>query len=179
MKRAISFAVALVAMGVLLTANPKPAVAPQGADTGEEPTLPQVDSENPRKAKIERVDAYFAERKMPLHGYGSEFVEVAERYGLDWRLLPAIAVRESSGGKQACGNNPFGWASCRTDFESVAAAIEYVGLNLAGENPRTATYYKNKTTREKLWSYNGTINPKYPDEVLLIMEKIGNGDKPL
>lgn len=179
MKRAIFFAVAFVAIGILLTANPKPAVAPQGADTGAEPALPQSAAEDPRKAKIGRVDAYFAERNMPLSGYGSEFVEVAERYGIDWRLLPAIAVRESSGGKQACGNNPFGWASCRTDFDSTEEAIEYVGLNLGGENPRTATYYKNKTTREKLWSYNGTVNPKYPDEVLLIMEKIGNGDKPL
>lgn len=109
---------------------------------------------------------------MPLAGYGGQFVRVADKYGLDWRLLPAIAIRESSGGKQMCGNNPFGWASCRTDFDSVQEAIEYVGINLGGENPRTAPYYKNKTTREKLWSYNGTVNPKYPDEVLAIMEKL-------
>jgi len=117
-----------------------------------------------------RIDRYFAERDMPLAGYGTEFVEAADRCDMDWRLLPAIAVRESSGGKQACGNNPFGWASCRADFESVEKAIEIVGANLCGFNPRTADYYKNKTTYERLWNYNGIINPNYPDKVLRIMD---------
>lgn len=108
---------------------------------------------------------------MPLAGYGAEFVEAADRCDMDWRLLPAIAIRESSGGKQACGNNPFGWASCRADFESVEKAIEIVGVNLCGFNPKTAGYYGDKTTLQKLQSYNGSVNPNYPEEVLSIMEK--------
>lgn len=107
---------------------------------------------------------------MPLESFGANFVEAADRCDLDWRLLPAIAVRESSGGKQACGNNPFGWASCRADFESVEKSIEIVGANLCEFNPKTETYYKNKTTHEKLWNYNGVVNPQYPDEILKIME---------
>lgn len=107
---------------------------------------------------------------MPLEGYGAKFVEAADRCDMDWRLLPAITVRESSGGKQACGNNPFGWASCRTDFESVEKAIEIVGANLCGFNPRTEAYYKNKTTYERLWNYNGKVNGKYPAEVLSLMK---------
>jgi hypothetical protein len=42
---------------------------------------------------------YFKDRSMPLEGTGMAFVLVAEKYGLDWTLLPSIAVRESSGGK--------------------------------------------------------------------------------
>lgn len=117
-----------------------------------------------------RIDRYFAERSMPLAGYGAKFVEAADQCNMDWRLLPAIAVRESSGGKQACGNNPFGWASCRADFESVEKAIEIVGMNLCGFNPKTEAYYKNKTTYDRLWSYNGIVNLNYPDEVLEIMD---------
>ena len=75
---------------------------------GDRPVIPD---ERPA-----RIDRYFAERKMPLAGYGAKFIEAADQCNMDWRLLPAIAVRESSGGKQACGNNPFGWGSCRTDF---------------------------------------------------------------
>lgn len=108
---------------------------------------------------------------MLLAGYGAKFVGVADQCDLDWRLLPAIAVKESSGGKQACGNNPFGWASCRQDFESIEKAIEVVGFNLCGFDPKTASYYKNKTTYEKLWSYNGVANPNYPNEVLKIMDE--------
>lgn len=106
---------------------------------------------------------------MPLAGYGAEFVEAADHCDMDWRLLPAIAVRESSGGKQACGNNPFGWASCRADFESVEKAIEIVGANLCGFNPRTEVYYKGKTIYEILWNYNGIVNQKYPEDVIMTM----------
>jgi len=105
-----------------------------------------------------------------INCYGDKFAEAADRCDMDWRLLPAIAVRESSGGKQACGNNPFGWASCRVDFESVEKAIEVVGSNLCGFNPRTESYYKNKTTYERLWNYNGMVNRNYPDEVLRIVD---------
>ena len=107
---------------------------------------------------------------MPLEGYGAKFVEAADQCEMDWRLLPAIAVRESSGGKQACGNNPFGWTSCRADFESIEEAIEIVGANLCGFNQRTARYYGGKNTLQKLHSYNGTVNPNYPADVMEFIE---------
>jgi len=152
----------LVALAVF-AASSDPVVAPVASDS--KPSRPLIPDERPA-----RIDRYFAERNMPLEGYGEKFAEAADRCEMDWRLLPAIAIRESSGGKQACGNNPFGWASCRLDFESIEEAIEVVGANLCGLNPRTEVYYKNKTTYERLWSYNGVVNPKYPDEVFMIME---------
>jgi len=151
----------LIALAVF-GAKTYPAVAPVANDSSS--SRPLIPDERPA-----RLDRYFAERNMPLEGFGAKFVEVADKCDMDWWLLPAIAVRESSGGKQACGNNPFGWASCRLDFDSVEQAIEVVGANLCGFNPRTAGYYKNKTTYERLWNYNGIVNPKYPDEVLKIM----------
>lgn len=154
----------LVALAVFATKT-TPVVAPVASDSS--PSRPLTPDERPA-----RINRYFAERNMPLAGYGAKFIEAADLCGLDWRLLPAIAVRESSGGKQACGNNPFGWASCRADFESVDEAIEIVGANLCGFNPRTKFYYKNKTTYKKLWNYNGVVKPKYPDEVFEIMEQL-------
>jgi hypothetical protein len=118
-----------------------------------------------------QIDAYFKERDMPLAGYGAKMVAAAEKNGLDWRLLPAIAIRESSGGKKACDHNSFGWASCRVDFKDIDESIEVVARNLGGNNPKTAGYYKGDT-RSKLQSYNGTVVPGYPDEVLRFMEKI-------
>ncbi|MBI2120296.1 MAG: glucosaminidase domain-containing protein [Parcubacteria group bacterium] len=125
-----------------------------------------------RAEKAAKIDAYFKARSMPLAGFGEKMVAAAESYGLDWRLLPAIAIRESSGGKQACGYNPFGWASCRIDFKSYGEAIETLARNLGGKNPRTAAYYSG-TTKEKLHHYNGTVVPTYTQEVLDIMESIG------
>lgn len=117
-----------------------------------------------------RVDAYFAKRNMPLEGHGEQFVKVADKYGLDWRLLPAIAVRESSGGKHLLNNNPFGWGSCRIKFANFDDAIEEVGKNLSGSDEDTARYYKNKTVYQILWAYNGTVINTYPNEVIAIME---------
>ncbi|MFA5830474.1 MAG: hypothetical protein WC878_01455 [Candidatus Paceibacterota bacterium] len=124
-------------------------------------------------ARAEKINAYFKARSMPLYGFGKKMAEEAEEHEIDWRLLPAIAVRESSGGKEACGYNPFGWASCKVSFKSFNESIEVLAKNLGGDNPNTANYYGMDSTREKLYYYNGTVIPKYPSEVLSIMEAIG------
>ena len=122
--------------------------------------------------KAERIDAYFAKRSMPLSGHGMEFVIAAEKYNIDWRLLPAIGVRESSGGLHLMNNNPFGWGSAKIPFTDFSEAIEVVAMNLGGGNPNTARYYKDADTKKKLWYYNGTVIPSYPAEVIDIMEMI-------
>lgn len=52
---------------------------------------------------------------------------------------------------------------------NINEVTEIVGSNLCGFNPRTEAYYKNKTTYERLWNYNGTANSNYPAEILKIM----------
>lgn len=137
-------------------------------------TLISPDSKSSEKQEVVvvddravKIDNYFKERNMPLEGYGKKMVEVADANGLDWRLLPAISIRESSGGKQMCENNPFGWGSCKITFKSLDEAIETVGYKLAN-----LPVYKGKTTEQKLYYYNGTVIATYPAEVLAIMTKI-------
>lgn len=125
--------------------------------------------------KVQKIDTYFRTRAMPLFGKGIKFVLAAEKYGIDWNLLPAIAVRESSGGKQPCGNNPFGWGDCKmNNFRSYDEAIEIVSSHLSGSKESTARYYAGKTTAEKLHNYNGKVVPTYSSEVLAIMKVIHN-----
>lgn len=120
--------------------------------------------------KINRLNIYFEERDMPLAGYGAKFIEVAEKCDIDWRLLPAIGVRESSGGKFEFNNNPFGWGSAKIKFKNFDDAIENVSDHLCGLRESTAKYYRDKTQAEKLWYYNGSVIPSYPKEVVEIME---------
>lgn len=141
--------------------------------TGTVNTLTVANVTQIADTRAERIDAYYEAREMPLAGYGEQFVKVADEYGLDWRLLPAIAVRESSGGKRLMNNNPFGWGSAKIPFEDFTEAIDVVGWNLAGNNPNTARYYKDTDSYEKLYWYNGTVLPSYPDEVVSIMDLIG------
>jgi hypothetical protein len=132
-----------------------------------------------RQLKANAIDAYFEARNMPMHGTGLKMVEEAEKNNLDWRLLPAIAVRESTGGKNACNRasyNAFGWGSCRIGFKSNEEAIKTVALNLGGNNPKTERHYRgDKTVIELLQAYNPpSIVPNYAKQVISIMNTIGD-----
>lgn len=77
--------------------------------------------------------------------YAELMVETADAHGLDWRLMPAIAVWESSAGRLACGGNAWGLGSCAPGYrfetweEGIAAVARtlarspYVGLSTAGK----------------------------------------------
>lgn len=133
--------------------------------------------EEARAKKAQAIDAYFKKYDMPLAGTGMKMVLEAEKNGIDWRLLPAIAVRESTGGKFACKkvtNSFFGWGSCKINFKSAEHAIEIVAKNLGGNNPNTDHYYADKTTYEILQKYNPpSIVPRYAEQVMNIMDNIG------
>ncbi len=129
------------------------------------------------QTKADAIDAYFLAHNMPLAGTGLKMVQEAEKNDLDYRLIPAIAVRESTGGRHACvkvKNNPFGWGSCKIGFKSYGEAIETLARNLGGNNPTTQHHYSGKTTKEILQKYNPpSIAPKYVPQVLSIMDSIG------
>lgn len=132
------------------------------------------------KIKADAIDAYFKEHDMPLEGMGMKMAKEAEENGLDWRLVAAIAVRESTGGKNDCrkvDNNPFGWGSCKIGFDSLDKAIETVALNLGGNNPKTAHHYDGKDTKKILQTYNPvSIVPRYAQQVMAIMDDIGDAE---
>lgn len=127
--------------------------------------------------KAQAIDFYFKKYDMPLSGFGVKMVEEAEKNKIDWRLLPAIAMRESTGGKYACkkvSHNAFGWASCKIGFNSIEESIEIIAKNLGGNNPNTAKYYADKDIKGILEAYNPPyVVPNYADQVMQIMEKIG------
>ena len=127
------------------------------------PVIVEVDD------RVLAVEEYFKKWDLPLAEYAETFVEVADENGLDFRLLPAIAMIESTGGKRCLGNNPFGFLY--RDFENFDEAIRYVGKAIAGKSTHRA-WKEGMTTEEILWVYNGTVNPNYPSKVLSVMERI-------
>lgn len=130
--------------------------------------------------KAEIIDNYYKTRNMPLYGYGRKMVEEAEKNDIDWRLIPAISVIETTGGRHLCknpkaGNNPFGWGSCKIGFKSFDEAIEKIALNLGGNNPKTAHHYDGKTTLEIINKYNPpSIVPDYSKKIFKVMNTLGD-----
>jgi hypothetical protein len=131
-----------------------------------------------REEKASKIDTYLAKRNMPLAGHGMKMVLEAEKNDLDWRLIPAMAVRESTGGKFACKKfpeNAWGWHSCKAGLGgSTENAIELIAQHLSGNHPRTARYYASKETNKQiLQTYNPpSVVATYADEVIRIMDQI-------
>lgn len=163
---------AMIMPGITLMGNPVPVIADTAPLTEKCAAAVCVDKvTQPADNRGERLDAYFKKYDMPLEGYGKEFVAAADSCGLDWRLLPAIGVRESSGGKHLMNNNPFGWGSAKIPFKNFSEAIVDVTNHLCGLKPTTARYYKDTTITKKLWYYNGSVIPAYTGQVLAIMNR--------
>lgn len=138
----------------------------------------EVQQNHLTSSEAKKIDAYFADRDMPLAGYGEVFVREARKNNLDPFLVAAISVRESTGGKFACKgatHSFLGWGSCRINFNSTEEAIEIVSWNLGGNNPNTAHFYADKTVKQILQAYNPpSVVAEYAYEVMDIMEKMRN-----
>ncbi|NMB91650.1 glucosaminidase domain-containing protein [candidate division WWE3 bacterium] len=91
--------------------------------------------ERSRKDRIEALEKFFDEFKSPLKANAETFVDVADKYSLDYKLLPAISCMESSCGKKLIEGsyNPFGWGIYGNNaiyFKSYDEAIETVAKGI-------------------------------------------------
>ncbi len=130
---------------------------------GEAPAAEQIVRPDSR---VERLAQYFRTRKSPLDRFAVHFVIAADRYKLDWRLLPSLAMLESGGGRVYVRNNVFGWGSGRARFQSIEAGIDHVAQALA-----EGIAYRNKDLRAKLRTYN-PANRRYADIVFRVFRDI-------
>lgn len=86
-------------------------------------------------ARVEMVRQFFARHNSPLEPYAENVVSSADMYGLDFRLIPAIAMQESNLCKKAPGNshNCWGFGIYGTQvmrFSNYEQAIETVTKTL-------------------------------------------------
>jgi hypothetical protein len=116
-------------------------------------------------SRLERLKAFFVKFDCPAKEYSGDFIAAAERYDLDWRLLPSISYLESTGGKTAKNNNLFGWDCGRASFSSAAAGIQEVGRRLA-----RSSRYRSKNLDQLLATYNPVGD--YAQKVKRIMQRI-------
>jgi hypothetical protein len=115
--------------------------------------------------RLHTLRSFFRRWGCPAERYCPTFIEAADTYKLDWRLLPSISFVESTGGKAAPNNNLFGWDSGRAQFSSPAAGIHAVGYQLSHSER-----YRAKTLDGLLATYNP--NPDYVQLVKSVMRRI-------
>ena len=119
-------------------------------------------SPDPRTVRLEH---FLATLHCPVEKMAGDFVRAADTNHLDWRLLPSIAVIESSGGKVYRNNNIFGWDNGDSQFSSIRAGLDWVASRL-GNSP----IYRNRDVMGKLRLYNP--DEAYPGRVVSVMRRI-------
>jgi len=122
--------------------------------------------EDPR---LETLRQFFQKADCPALEYAGAFLEAADVYDLDWRLLPSISFVESTGGKVAPNNNMFGWDSGRAQFASPTAGIHKVGYQLSHSE-----LYRHKDVDGILATYNP--NADYAVKVKWVMRRIARSE---
>ncbi len=90
-------------------------------------------------ARVQRVHDFYAEFGSPLTSLAEYTVDEADKYGVDYRLVPAIGAQES--GNCTKGNSTT-WKNCwgygvynghKTTFDSYAEAIDTITRYLANK----------------------------------------------
>lgn len=116
--------------------------------------------------KVGRVQAYMRGRGFnpALAAEAESFVRAAQLYGMDWRLAPALAMAESSGGRYCFRPyNPFGIMG--RSFSNFREAIYEV-------NRLVRSYGYGNDLRAILTKYNPAGGEDYIRRVLREMESI-------
>jgi len=115
--------------------------------------------------RFHSIRAFFEKFGCPAREYAHVFLEAADDYNLDWRLLPSLSWVESTGGKFSPNNNLFGWDSGRASFRTPAASIHMVGFRLA-----YSSLYRDKALDQLLMTYNPSA--EYAARVKSVMRRI-------
>ena len=140
---------------------------PTAANLAQQPSH----SVHPDDPRLSRLQVFFREAHSALERLAPDFLEAADRHGLDWRLLPSISMVETGCGRAAVGNNIFGWDSGRKQFASVREAIRSVASRL-----NSSKLYRGKDLDQILATYNA--RPQYARLVRSVMNHLGPSGQP-
>ncbi len=119
-----------------------------------------------KDARVEIVKSFFNQYKSPLEPFAQSIIDSADRYNIDFRLLPAIAMQESNLCKKikAGSNNCWGfgiYGKTLTTFDNYPQAINQVSKTLA------ANYINKglKTPDQIMKKYTPTNTGSWADSV--------------
>lgn len=126
-----------------------------------------------KDARIEMLNQFLARYKSPLLPYAEEIVAAAEKYGLDWRLLPAIGMQESNLCKKEIKESYNCWGfgiygKKVTRFDNYPQAIDTVSKTLAKNYIEQGLV----TPQEIMSKYTPSNNGEWADSVAHFMNEL-------
>ncbi len=139
-----------------------------------------VETEDARAEIVSNFLTRYNSPMQPADYYGQKLVEIADRYGIDFRLLPAIAMQESN----LCKNIPEGTYNClgfgihergTLGFDNYEAGFERAGRELK-------KYYVDKgltTPEEIMRKYTPSSDGSWANSVMQWMAEMKYDDRQL
>jgi hypothetical protein len=125
-------------------------------------------------ARTAVLEAFFKQHNSPLQGYSEQIVSEADRNGLDYRLLPAIAMQESNLCKKlpkGVKNNCWGfgiYGTKRTSFDTYDDAIRIISKTLADKYVAHGL----ETPEQIMSKYTPGSNGSWAEGVIYFMDRI-------
>lgn len=164
----------LLAIAILYLYEPNTPTPPISA--GSSAVLEVKEKKTPDE--VIKIERFFSSYNSILSFYAQDFYNVATNEGLDFRLLPSIAMVESTGGKNtpSCAPyNPFGWSSSTSPcgfyrFKDFKEAIRTAGRGIS----RNRAYHRFKQSQEisvLAEIYNPGGKEKWESDVKYFMDK--------
>ena len=148
--------VSRLVLGAVLTAC-------TGGVVQAEPVASRCDADS----RCQALRNFFLRYQSPLEKLALVFVRTADEHRLDWRLLPAISMVETSGGNHGNRNNVFGWNSGE-DTVHLGGSGDFV----CG---RSGSRTRRSTPGERRWEYWRSTTRRgkgYPPKVTRFMLEI-------
>lgn len=126
-----------------------------------------------KDARVELVRQFFKRYGSPLEPYATDVVEAADKYNLDFRLIPAIAMQESNVCKKIIPNSFNCWGygiygTKVTRFKNFQEGIEIVSRGLS----RNYTGMGLTTPEEIMKKYTPSSNGSWAFGVNQFMEEL-------
>lgn len=127
-----------------------------------------------REARVDVLNDFFSKYNSPLVAYAGDIVDAADRYGLDYRLLPAIAMQESILCKRIPKNSFNCWGfgiygGKITRFTSFSEAIETISKTLSEKYHKLGL----QNPEEIMSKYTPANTNDWAGNVSYVMDRIG------
>lgn len=130
MKKLTTYILITIALFLIATN----AVRAQGV-AGESASIKPDSFGNGFDYRVENLRNFLVKFNSPLVPYAEDFVDYADAYGLDYRLVPSISGVESTFGKQIPyqSYNAYGWVNGNYSFKSWPDSIYVVSSTLRAQ----------------------------------------------
>lgn len=124
-------------------------------------------------SRVAALKSFFSQYESPLEEHAKLIVDLADQYGMDYRLVPAIAMKESTLCKFTPKNSYNCWGygiygNKVTRFENYEEAIKTVSKGLGERYVGIGLI----TPEEIMTKYNPVSTGSWAETVSFVMEKI-------